>query len=199
MHLNVYFQMWEIATSSFNCSLLAKCWWFLIYPHIFQKLELYIQLCPRTLLLRRQIVSSREVVTSSNKSIMISSRRTCMSNPNNWYFICGEYLFKKYRSNMSVIGRQAYNSGKQIKIHNKHWICCVYVLLEYGLFLSILVQQSGVNIKSLRWLLFLNANITGIYYRNRSTWINPSSQFAVRPALSPFTTPIVHVIQQQKR
>ncbi|GBP97664.1 hypothetical protein EVAR_67997_1 [Eumeta japonica] len=55
---------------------------------------------------------------------MASSRRVCVNDPNHFCFICGEYIFKESRLNVTAFVIKVYKNyfGYPLGIKNKPWI-----------------------------------------------------------------------------
>ena len=55
---------------------------------------------------------------------MASSRRVCVNDLNHFCFICGEYIFKEYRLNVTAFVIEAYKNyfGHTLEMKDKPWI-----------------------------------------------------------------------------
>lgn len=128
---------------------------------------------------------------------MSSSRRVCNNDPNCFCYICGEYVFQKFRLSVTDFVKQAYLEcfGFPIKSQNKPWapsVVCKVCVEELRLWAT--KKRLSFKFQSpMMWREPLNhhddcyfcvVNINGINKTNRSKWIYPISTSAVRPIRS---------------
>lgn len=129
---------------------------------------------------------------------MASSRRVCVNDPNHFCFICGEYIFKEYRLNVTAFVIEAYKNyfGHPLEMKDKPWIpqkvckTCVE-------FLRLWTNKKRNRFRyetAMIWIEPLNhhddcyfclVNTTGINRNNRAKWKYPSIRSAHRRVLSP--------------
>lgn len=133
---------------------------------------------------------------------MASSSRVCVNNPNHFCFICGEYMFKKYRLNVTAFVNEAYKNyfGHPMDMKKKPWIpqkvckTCVEFLplwtnkkrnrFRYGI---AMIWDKPVN--HYDDCYFCLVNITGNNRKNHKKWEYSCIQTAYRSVWSSKMSP----------
>ncbi|CAG9785945.1 unnamed protein product [Diatraea saccharalis] len=133
---------------------------------------------------------------------MASSSRVCVNDPNHFCFICGEYMFKECRLNVTAFVNKAYKNyfGHPLEMKNKPWIpqkvckTCVEFLRLWTnkkrnkfRYQTAMVWKEPMNHHDDCY--FCLVNITGINRKNRAKWEYPCIRSAYRRVLSPNISP----------
>ncbi|GFU79537.1 uncharacterized protein TNCV_2915971 [Trichonephila clavipes] len=118
---------------------------------------------------------------------MASSRRCCVLNPDCFSYICGEYVFPKYRKPISDFVKTAYHQYFKIKLCNqgKPWVphivcqkCMVYLRLwssgkrDAVMFETPMIWREPQN--HYDDCYFCIVKINGINPGNRNKWSYPN-------------------------
>ncbi|GFX44248.1 uncharacterized protein TNCV_4376361 [Trichonephila clavipes] len=127
---------------------------------------------------------------------MASSRRCCVLNPDCFCYICGEYVFAKYRKPISDFVKTAYHQYFKIKLCNQdkpwvpHIVCQKYVVClrlwsrgkrDAVMFETPMIWRKPQNHHDDCY--FCVVKINGINPGNRNKWSYPNLSSAQRPQL----------------
>ncbi|CAG9794568.1 unnamed protein product [Diatraea saccharalis] len=131
---------------------------------------------------------------------MASSSRVCVNDPNHFCFICGEYMFKECRLNVTAFVNEAYKNyfGHPLEMKNKPWIpqkvcktCVEFLRLWTNKKRNKFRYQTAMKepMNHHDDCYFCLVNTTAINRKNRAKWEYPCIRSAYRRVLSPNISP----------